>query len=112
MVLETASPAAALRRVNDFLLPDTQQGMFVTAVYGELDLALGTFTYVNAGHNPPFWVKNDGSLEKLTRTSIALGVMEQPGHGRTYPDHCVGGYAPALYRWIDRGVLTERGSVR
>jgi sigma-B regulation protein RsbU (phosphoserine phosphatase) len=77
-VLETASPAAALRRVNDFLLPDTQQGMFVTAVYGELDLALGTFTYVNAGHNPPFWVKNDGSLEKLTRTSIALGVMEQP----------------------------------
>jgi sigma-B regulation protein RsbU (phosphoserine phosphatase) len=33
---------------------------------------------VNAGHNPPFWVKTDGSLEKLTRTAIALGVMEQP----------------------------------
>lgn len=77
-VLETSSPAEALRRVNDSLLPDTQQGMFITAVYGELDLNAGMFTYVNAGHNPPFWVKNDGSLEKLTRTSIALGVMEQP----------------------------------
>lgn len=77
-ILETSSPAAALRRVNDSLLPDTQQGMFITAVYGELDLETGTFTYVNAGHNPPFWVKTDGSLEKLTRTSIALGVMEQP----------------------------------
>jgi serine phosphatase RsbU (regulator of sigma subunit) len=77
-VQETSSPAEALRRVNDSLLPDTQQGMFVTAVYGELDLEAGTFTYVNAGHNPPFWVKTDGSLEKLTRTAIALGVMEQP----------------------------------
>lgn len=77
-VVETSSPAEALRRVNDSLLPDTQQGMFITAVYGVLDLNTGTFTYVNAGHNPPFWVKTDGSLEKLTRTSIALGVMEQP----------------------------------
>ncbi|NOH04137.1 MAG: SpoIIE family protein phosphatase [Chloroflexi bacterium] len=36
-VLETASPAEAVRRVNDLLLPDTQQGMFITAVYGVLD---------------------------------------------------------------------------
>ncbi|MBN8580067.1 MAG: GAF domain-containing protein [Anaerolineae bacterium] len=77
-VVETSSPAEAFRRVNDSLLPDTQQGMFITAVYGVLDLNTGAFTYVNAGHNPPFWVKTDGSLEKLTRTAIALGVMEQP----------------------------------
>jgi serine phosphatase RsbU (regulator of sigma subunit) len=77
-VLELDSPADVLRRVNDQLLPDTQQGMFVTAVYGVLDTSLGTFTYVNAGHNPPFWVKNNGAVEKLTRTAVALGVMEQP----------------------------------
>ena len=77
-VNELNSPAEVLRRVNDQLLPDTQQGMFVTAVYGVLDTTLGTFTYVNAGHNPPFWVKGNGSIEKLTRTAVALGVMEQP----------------------------------
>ncbi len=77
-VIETDSPAEALGRVNDLLLPDTQQGMFVTAVYGELDMEQGKFTYVNAGHNPPFWVKVNGEIEKLTRTAIALGVMEQP----------------------------------
>jgi sigma-B regulation protein RsbU (phosphoserine phosphatase) len=77
-VNEMNSPAEVLRRVNDQLLPDTQQGMFVTAVYGVLDTTLGTFTYVNAGHNPPFWVKGNGSIEKLTRTAIALGVLEQP----------------------------------
>jgi serine phosphatase RsbU (regulator of sigma subunit)/putative methionine-R-sulfoxide reductase with GAF domain len=76
--IERNSPVDVLRRVNDQLLPDTQQGMFVTAVYGVLDVATGGFTFVNAGHNPPFWVKADGGTEKLTRTAIALGVIEQP----------------------------------
>ncbi len=77
-VNEMNSPAEVLRRVNDQLLPDTQQGMFVTAVYGVLDTTLGTFTYVNAGHNPPFWVKGSGEIAKLTRTAVALGVLDQP----------------------------------
>jgi phosphoserine phosphatase RsbU/P len=85
-VIETNSPADALRRVNDLLLPDTQQGMFVTAVYGELNLETGDFTYVNAGHNPPFWMKANGEIEKLSRTAVALGVMEQEVIGeRTIP---------------------------
>jgi serine phosphatase RsbU (regulator of sigma subunit)/putative methionine-R-sulfoxide reductase with GAF domain len=77
-VVEMHSPVDVLRRVNDQLLPDTRQGMFVTAVYGVLDTGSGEFTFVNAGHNPPFWVKRSGEVEKLTRTAIALGVVEQP----------------------------------
>jgi serine phosphatase RsbU (regulator of sigma subunit) len=77
-VIDTDSPAVALRRVNDLLLPDTQQGMFVTAIYGVLDTEGGSFTYVNAGHNPPFWIKRSGKVKKLTRTAVALGVIEQP----------------------------------
>ncbi|GAB4461413.1 MAG: hypothetical protein Kow0070_18960 [Anaerolineales bacterium] len=75
-VLETDSPAEALRRVNDLLVPDTKQGMFVTAVYAVLDMNKGELTYVNAGHNPPVWVRSDGSLESLTRTGVALGAAE------------------------------------
>ncbi len=78
-VLETESPAVALRRVNELLLPDTKQGMFVTAVYAVLDMERGELTYVNAGHNPPFLVMNaQGQTQKLKRTGVALGVMEQP----------------------------------
>jgi len=77
-VIEMHSPVDVLRRVNDQLLPDTRQGMFVTAVYGVLDTESGDFTFVNAGHNPPFWAKKNGGIEKLTRTAIALGVVEQP----------------------------------
>src|SRR5688572_20108822 len=77
-VKEAHSPSEVLSRVNEQLLPDTQQGMFVTAIYGELDVEAGEFTFVNAGHNPPFWMKANGDIEKLTRTAVALGVIEQP----------------------------------
>lgn len=75
-VIETSSPAEALRRVNDLLLPDTRQGMFVTAVYAVLDQNTGELTYANAGHNPPLWVRANGQVERLTRTGIALGVTD------------------------------------
>jgi serine phosphatase RsbU (regulator of sigma subunit)/putative methionine-R-sulfoxide reductase with GAF domain/anti-sigma regulatory factor (Ser/Thr protein kinase) len=72
---DTIFPADALRRVNRLLYPDCQQGMFVTAVYGVLDTGSGTFTYANAGHNPPLWL-HSGKLGRLTRTGMALGVLE------------------------------------
>ena len=78
-VTELESPADAMRRVNDLLIPDTRQGMFVTAVYAVLDVENGELTYVNAGHNPPLWVKRSGEVEKLTRSAIALGVVTGGG---------------------------------
>ncbi|HEX9839517.1 MAG TPA: GAF domain-containing protein [Anaerolineales bacterium] len=75
-VIEADSPAEALKRVNDLLIPDTKQGMFVTAVYAVLDMDKNELTYVNAGHNPPLWIKCDGGVERLTRTGVALGAAE------------------------------------
>jgi len=83
-VTESVSPAEAMKRVNDLLLPDTRQGMFVTAVYAVLDMEASELTYVNAGHNPPLWIKQDGTVERLTRTAIALGVVTgEPVQQRT-----------------------------
>ena len=76
-VTELESPAEAMKRVNDLLIPDTKQGMFVTGVYAVLDMEKKELTYVNAGHNPPLWVKCDGSVERLTRTGVALGAAEE-----------------------------------
>jgi serine phosphatase RsbU (regulator of sigma subunit) len=83
-VIESDTPADAMRRVNDLLIPDTRQGMFVTAVYAVLDMEANELTYVNAGHNPPLWVKGTGEVERLTRTAIALGVVTgEPVEQRT-----------------------------
>jgi phosphoserine phosphatase RsbU/P len=76
-VTELGSPADAMKRVNDLLIPDTKQGMFVTAVYAVLDMDANELTYVNAGHNPPMWIKCDGTIERLTRTGVALGAAEE-----------------------------------
>ncbi len=83
-VIEPGTPADAMRRVNDLLIPDTRQGMFVTAVYALLDMEANELTYVNAGHNPPLWVKANGEIQRLTRTAIALGVVTgEPVEQRT-----------------------------
>jgi serine phosphatase RsbU (regulator of sigma subunit) len=78
VVYDTASPAEALRRVNELMLPDNQQAMFVTAVYGVLSLDSGEFQYANAGHNPPLLAcRADGRIEALRRTGPALGIIEE-----------------------------------
>jgi sigma-B regulation protein RsbU (phosphoserine phosphatase) len=75
--LEEESPAAALVRVNDLLVPDAQHGMFVTAIYAVLTLETGQLIYANAGHNPPLWLQACGqTLERLVRGGMALGVLE------------------------------------
>ena len=85
VVYDTVSPAEVMRRVNALIIPDNRQGMFVTAVYGVLDLESGKFTFANAGHNPPLWRQGEkGIITKLNRTGAALGIIEDlPMENRT-----------------------------
>jgi phosphoserine phosphatase RsbU/P len=73
---ERLSPAAVLKQVNELLLPDAKQGIFVTIFYGVISADSGSLTYANAGHNPPIVkILDTGELLELTRTSIALGLF-------------------------------------
>ena len=77
VVFDTSSPAEVMRRVNALIIPDNQQGMFVTAVYGVLTLETGELTYANAGHNPPIWLCGEKrTMAPLVRTGAALGIIE------------------------------------
>jgi sigma-B regulation protein RsbU (phosphoserine phosphatase) len=70
------SPSFVLRQVNDLLIPDTKNGMFVTVFYGVLSLSTGKFIYANGGHNPPILRHiQDEELIELTRTGMALGIF-------------------------------------
>ncbi len=75
--LEETSPAAALARVNELLVPDAHHGMFVTAVYAVLSLETGQLVYANAGHNLPLlWRSGTRTLERFGKGGMALGVLE------------------------------------
>jgi GAF domain-containing protein len=77
--LDQASPAAALAQVNDLLVPDARQGMFVTVFYAVLSPASGELIYANAGHNPPLLLQSHTQeIERLEKGGMALGVL--PGN--------------------------------
>ena len=73
-----SSPAAVLEKVNEPLNQNSQNGMFVTAVYAVLDLTTGMLTYANAGHNLPLLTRASGStVEALPKGGIALGILDK-----------------------------------
>jgi len=85
VILEVSSPSKVLRRINDLLIPENQQGMFVTIVYAVLSLETGKLTYANAGHNPPFLIfSGNQEIKSLNGTGMALGIVEN-----TKIDECV-----------------------
>jgi len=51
--------------------------MFVTVFYGILNMKSGELEYSNAGHNPPYLIKNNDSIQKLESTGdTVLGCFE------------------------------------
>ena len=72
-----ASPDAVFGSVNRRILEDTDDDLYVTAFYGVLDPAAGSLTYANAGHNPPYLLRNSGSavVEELEGTGVPLGML-------------------------------------
>lgn len=74
---KTLSPGKCLTMVNEALLEDNDNMMFVTTFYGILDLSTKKIQYANGGHNPPFIIRQGGPVEILPSTAgTALGVME------------------------------------
>lgn len=72
-----ASPALCMRRINDVLAAENDQMLFVTMLYGIIDLRTGRVTYVNAGHNPPYRVSGNGEITLIPPTGgMAVAVVE------------------------------------
>ena len=56
---------ACVRHVNRVLQPESMPNMFVTLVYGLLDLKTGAAAFCNAGHHPPCVLRAGGRLEVI-----------------------------------------------
>lgn len=71
------SPRDCLERANRSLARESVPEMFVTLFYGILDLATGEVRYSNGGHNDPYILRKDGSVEQLAQAGgIMLGFMD------------------------------------
>jgi sigma-B regulation protein RsbU (phosphoserine phosphatase) len=65
-------PDKVLSSVNQRIISDTDSSRFVTVFYGVLDPETGSFSYCNAGHNPPLLIRsqNGKKPERLTKTGV------------------------------------------
>lgn len=87
--------ATSTARINDLIYRNTASDKFITFFWGSLDPKTRAFRYVNAGHNPPFLLRNNGSVERLTDGGLILGIMNtfipyQEGTILLYPgDHVI-----------------------
>ncbi len=73
------SPRAALLEVNQQLLELNASGMFVTMLYGVLDLETRRFTYARGGHELPIVMDAAGNMVAQPRGGGQLmGILEEP----------------------------------
>jgi serine phosphatase RsbU (regulator of sigma subunit) len=72
---------AIARRVNHFLLERTEGEKYATLFYAVLE-ADGRMRYINAGHCPPFLLRN-GTLEGLASTAMPVGLLERAAYTAT-----------------------------
>ena len=72
------APEVALRAANERLLTDAESDQFVTVFYGVLDPTSGVLTYANAGHNPGYILRANGTepVTALPKTGVPLGILE------------------------------------
>jgi sigma-B regulation protein RsbU (phosphoserine phosphatase) len=70
----TSSPAEMCTQLNRFVLKNTRSDRLTTFFYGVVDTARETLCYSNAGHIPPFVVRQDGTIERLWKGGIVFGV--------------------------------------
>jgi PAS domain S-box-containing protein len=72
-----ASPSAILDRASRLLVA-SGRSVFVTAIFGVLDLVNGRFSYATAGHPPPLLDEN-GVLRRLPSGGLPIGLRDDEG---------------------------------
>jgi len=61
-------------KINELIYENTTIEKFITFFWGILDTEKNTFTYINAGHNPPIHVCTNG-ISYLDKGGLMLGVL-------------------------------------
>jgi len=64
-------------RLNRSIHHNVRGARFITLVLFEIDCATGKAIYVNGGHNPPYLLRADGTMETLSSGGLLLGVFPE-----------------------------------
>ncbi len=63
------------RSLNHLICQFTPPEQFITAFFGLYDASEGAFRYINAGHEPPIIIRNNGEIEVPNAADLIIGVV-------------------------------------
>lgn len=66
----------AISHVSKQLIVFTRPGDYATLFMGLLNSQTGMLQYVNAGHNPPIIIRDNGKVEYLEASGIPIGALD------------------------------------
>ncbi len=70
-----------INEANNLMVADNREEMFTTLFCGLFDVASGTMTYCNCGHNAPLVLRKDAStFESLRTCGPPLGILEDSNY--------------------------------
>jgi phosphoserine phosphatase RsbU/P len=105
-----ATPAEVVARVNRLFGEVAPRGLFASLFFAIFDLETLDLEYVNAGHDYPFVVRADGTVQELSEGGTLLGLVDgssyEPGYARLQRDDVAVFYSDGV---TDRG--DEDGNV-
>ena len=105
-----------LNRVNTFISEDLRRDMFVTCVYGILEVSTKKFTWARAGHEALILAHSDHTVEMLSPRRLCSGHYRRAGVCRfagNRNDPIAAGRPPVdVHRWPDRSDELRRRRVR
>lgn len=71
---EDLSPADVLRKMNRLFGESAPRGIFISIVYGIVDVSRGEFSFARAGHNPVIVRRANSEAEHLQPDGLAIGL--------------------------------------
>jgi serine phosphatase RsbU (regulator of sigma subunit) len=105
----------AIGHVNHSFTRTVATGKFITLFYGEVDYVAGRLSFVNAGHNPPFLRRTDGTVVRLSEGGVPVGIFESwdyvQGEVSFAPGDSLLLYSDGVTEALD-GIGTEYGEER
>ena len=70
-------PAEILTELNQLLIQEREQPMFVTVFVAEYQISDGSFRYANGGHTAPYLIHKDGAVSQFgDATGTIVGMLE------------------------------------
>ncbi len=75
VITENPDLARVVGKLNNLIYQNTDIDKYITFFIGVIDCTTHHFTYVNAGHNPPFMVNSAGHFQELDQGGIILGMI-------------------------------------